>query len=95
MIPGSNTVLPPSTAVYDLICCYLSGEISEGLLRDILGDRLGWSGDETRAAWADATERGRNFVEAWTSARRSGQPAPILVPPASSDGPPPGSGSRS
>jgi hypothetical protein len=86
MIPGANTVLPPSTAVYDLICCYLSGEISEGLLRDILGDRLGWSGDEVRAAWADATERGRTIVEAYFSAKRSGQEGPILDRPALSSG---------
>jgi hypothetical protein len=64
-------VFPPSTDVWDLICAYLAEEVSEGFLREILADRCGWTGNETRAAWFDAVERGKALSDAWSRAKRN------------------------
>ena len=85
--PGRHTVIPPDRETWDLICAYLAGELSEGRLRDILCPRNGWRGDEVRAAWYDAVERGTAAAR-WRSP--SGGPvAPTPDRPASSSGPHP------
>lgn len=65
MNPGADTVLPPDRETWDLIAAYLYGEISEGCLRQCLIKKNGWRGDQTRAAWFDAVERGSKSAEEW------------------------------
>ena len=69
MTRSQSTVHPPSTRIYDLICAYLAGEFSEGFLRDMLRDQMGMSGDEVRAMWFDAVERGIAMSTAWHETR--------------------------
>ncbi len=58
--------------MYDILCAYLHQdcEFSEGYLREMLADLFGLTGDQTRAAWFDAVERGNAIVKAWSAARK-------------------------
>lgn len=71
MTRSQYTVFPPSTRIYDVICAYLAGEISEGFLRDMFASELNFDGDATRAMWFDAVERGKEYSDAWSRAKNN------------------------
>jgi hypothetical protein len=85
LTPGADTALPPDTETWDLIAAYLYGEISEGCLRQCLIKKNGWRGDQTRAAWFDAVERGSKSAERWMLTFPGETTNPIAAPPESSN----------
>jgi hypothetical protein len=73
----------------DLLMAFVAGELSEGLLRDILGHTLGLTGDQTRALWYDSVQRGCRWADRFVSARPGPPAADTSDPPGSSPSPSP------
>ncbi len=88
--PGPNTVLPPSTMIWDLICAHLAGEMSMGFLRGILCPILGWDGNQADAAVFDAVERGSKIAELFVTNPASAA-ASVLTQAYHAEGTTPGS----
>lgn len=85
--PAGYTALAPSDLT-DLVAAYLvtdlmpvkAKEVSEGFLRDMLRRTNGMGGNEVRALWFDAVERGNRLIERYLSERDSLDPPSKELP---------------